>query len=55
LLQTQRAYCRLNADRAAGIVEEIRSAVRGWDRRARALGASSAELSLLGAVIDPER
>ena len=54
-LLVQHAFFRLDAERAAGIVEEIRSAVRPWARHAKASAAKSQEVSLLGAVIDPER
>ena len=55
VLVAQHAFFRLDAGRAAGIVEEVHHAVRLWAREARAAGANSEELSLMGAVIDPER
>lgn len=55
VLVAQHAFYRLDAGQAADIVEEVRRAVRPWAREARASGANRQELSLLGAVIDPER
>ena len=55
LLTAQHAFFRLDAGRAAGIMEEVRRAVRPWAREAKAAGADSQSLSLMGAVIDPER
>lgn len=55
VLMAQHAFFRLDAHRAAGILEEVRSVVRRWTMEAGALGARSQELSLMSAVIDPER
>lgn len=55
VLLAQHAFFRLKEDRAVAIVEDIRNAVRQWEKRARKLGAKRTEVSLLGAVIDPER
>lgn len=37
------------------LVEQVRAAVRGWEHRARALGATSGEIAVMQGVIDPER
>ncbi|MCD9029535.1 type II toxin-antitoxin system HipA family toxin [Luteimonas sp. BDR2-5] len=55
VLVAQHAFFRLDAGQAAHIVEEVRRALRPWAREAQASGANRQELSLLGAVIDPER
>lgn len=49
------AFYRLDVGQATGIAEEVRRAVRPWADEARTLGASRQDLSLMGAVIDPER
>lgn len=46
---------RLDADAAHAIVEEVRGAVRTWRGEAKRLGAKGSEVSLMEAVIDPER
>lgn len=48
-------YYRLDKQHADTIAEEVRSAVRGWEKRARALGATQAEIGLMRGVIDAER
>jgi serine/threonine-protein kinase HipA len=55
LILRNRSYYRLGAERAVQIVEEVRTAVRSWKVRARALGIKRVEMMTLGAVIDPER
>lgn len=55
LLLRNREFFRLGADRAAQVLEEVRAAVRQWEVRAKALGINRAEITTLGAVIDPER
>jgi hypothetical protein len=37
------------------VVEEVRAVVRGWEDRARALGALPGEIALMQAVIDADR
>ncbi|GAB1406549.1 type II toxin-antitoxin system HipA family toxin [Thermomonas brevis] len=54
-LMAQHAYFRLDADAAHAIVEEVRGAVRSWPGEARRLGAKAPEVSLMEAVIDPDR
>ena len=48
-------YYRLSSEATRAVTEQVRTAVRGWERAARALGAHSAEIALMQAVIDPER
>ena len=55
VLVAQHAFFRLDAMQAAHIVEEVRRAVRPWAGEARAAGSNSQALSLMSAVIDPER
>ena len=55
VLIAQHAYFRLHAGAAAAIVETVRAAVRSWPDVARRLGAKGQEISLMGAVIDPNR
>jgi serine/threonine-protein kinase HipA len=54
LLLATADYYRLSR-KVVGGGEHVRTAVRGWDKRARALGASVSEISLMQAVIDPDR
>lgn len=55
VLIAQHAYFRLNASAAAAIVEAVRAAVRPWPDVARRLGAKGQEISMIEAVIDPDR
>jgi serine/threonine-protein kinase HipA len=55
LLLKNREFFRLAADRAAQVVEEVRTAVRPWEARANALGLKRPEIARLGNVIDPGR
>ena len=55
VLMAQHAYFRLDADAARAIVEEVRTAVRSWSDEAKRLRAKGQEISLMEAVIDPER
>lgn len=55
VLIAQHAFFRLSEERAEQLVEEIRQAVAPWERVARGLGATGAELSLMGAVISASR
>lgn len=55
ILIAQHAYFRLDADAAQAIVEKVRMAVRSWPDEAKRRGAGSQEVSLMGAVIDPDR
>ena len=55
VLVAQHAFFRLDAGRAASILEEVRHAVRPWASEAKAAGANSQARSLMSAVIDPER
>jgi serine/threonine-protein kinase HipA len=55
VLMEQHAYFRLDADAAQTIVEKVRAAVRSWPDEAKRLGAKGQEISLMHAVIDPDR
>ena len=55
LLLATAAYYRLSAKQACDLAEQVRAALRGWERRARLLGARSGEVARMEAVIDPER
>ena len=55
ILIAQHAYFRLSADEAQTIVEDIRAAIRNWPDLAKRLGAQRHEVSLMHAVIDPDR
>lgn len=55
VLIAQHAYFRLGASAAAAIVETVRAAVRSWPEVAERLGAKGQEISLVEAVIDPDR
>jgi serine/threonine-protein kinase HipA len=55
LLMRVADYYRLDAARAASIADEVRTAVAGWEARARQLGARSREIETMRAVIDPAR
>ena len=55
LLMAQHAYFRLDAYTAHAIIDKVRMAVRSWPDEAKRLGATSREISLVGAVIDPNR
>ncbi len=55
ILMAQHAYFRLDADAAHAIVEQVRGAIRSWPGEAKRLGAKASEVSLMEAVIDPDR
>ncbi len=55
LLMATADYYRLPKKAAASVAENVRAAVRGWEMRARALGAPQSEITLMQAVIDPDR
>lgn len=55
LLLATADYYRLSSPRAEAVAEQVRSAVRGWEHRARALGATTGEITVMQGVIDPER
>lgn len=48
-------YYRLSRKAVGTVAEEVRAAVRGWEKRARALGARADEIALMQSVIEPER
>lgn len=48
-------FYRLSGTAVGTVIEKVRAAVRGWEKRARALGALPAEIALMQAVIDPDR
>jgi serine/threonine-protein kinase HipA len=54
LLATADFY-RLSRKALGTVVEEVRAVVRGWEDRARALGALPGEIALMQAVIDADR
>ena len=49
------AYYRLRKTQAGEIIEQVRTAVRGWKAEARRCGARGAEIAAMDAVIDAER
>ncbi|KAF1719935.1 serine/threonine-protein kinase HipA [Pseudoxanthomonas wuyuanensis] len=55
LLLATADYYRLSRNTAAALAEHVRAAVRGWETRARALGAPAGEIALMRGVIDPDR
>lgn len=55
ILMAQHAYFRLDVEAMHAIVEQVRGAVRSWPGEAKRLGAKASEVSLMKAVIDPER
>ena len=55
LLLANAAYYRLSRNAADTVAEHVRSVVRGWEKRARALGAPPGEIAMMQAVIDPDR
>lgn len=55
LLRATASYYRLSEKAVSAVAEQVRGAVRRWEGRARALGASANEVALMQAVIDPER
>lgn len=55
LLLATAAYYRLPKKNLDALVQQVRDAVRGWEARARALGASGSDISRMQAVIDPDR
>jgi hypothetical protein len=48
-------YYRVTGKEVGRVVEQVRAAVRGWEERARALGAQRSEIASMRAVIDAER
>jgi serine/threonine-protein kinase HipA len=48
-------FYRLSGTAIGTVIEEVRAVVRGWEKRARALGALPAEIALMQAIIDPDR
>lgn len=54
-LMANHPYFRLDGDRARAILEQVRSATRQWRVIARESRARANEISLMEAVIDPER
>lgn len=55
LILRNRSYYRLGAERAAQVADEVRTAVRSWEARARTMGIKRTETATLSGVIDPER
>jgi serine/threonine-protein kinase HipA len=55
LLLATANYYRLPGKAAGAVAGQVRAAVRDWETRARALGASRSEIALMQAVIDPDR
>lgn len=55
LLLATADYYRLPKKAVGKVVEDVRAALRGWEKRARALGARPSEITLMQAVIDPDR
>lgn len=55
LLLATAEYYRLPRKTVGDVVEDVRAALRGWEKRARALGAAPSEIALMQAVIDPDR
>jgi Uncharacterized protein related to capsule biosynthesis enzymes len=55
LLLATTDYYRLSKKAVSAVAEHVRAAVRGWETRARALGAPLSETRLMQAVIDPDR
>lgn len=55
LLLATATYYRIPKKETSAIVGQVRDAVRGWEARARALGASGNDIARMQAVIDPER
>ena len=55
LLLATADYYRVPKKDVGKIAGHVRDAVRGWETRARALGASGNEISRMRAVIDPDR
>lgn len=55
VLIAQHPYFRLDASTADAIVEAVRAAVRSWSDVAKRLGAKDQEISIMEAVIDPDR
>nr|WP_275690568.1 HipA domain-containing protein [Luteibacter jiangsuensis] len=55
LLLATADYYRLPKKAVGAVADQVRAAVRGWEKRARALGAPLSETMLMTAVIDPDR
>ncbi|MFC3658356.1 hypothetical protein ACFOPN_22760 [Xanthomonas hyacinthi] len=49
------AYYRLRKTQAGEIIEQVRTAVRGWKEEARRCARARAEIASMDAVIDAER
>lgn len=54
ILMAQHAYFRLGAA-TLGIIDKIRTAIRSWPDEAKRPGAKARGISLMGAVINPDR
>lgn len=55
LLLDTAEYYRLSKTSLNKVVTQVRAAVRGWEERARALGASAGEMAQMQTVIDANR
>ncbi len=55
LLMETAAHYRLTSDAANTVAEEVRNAVRDWDKKAKTLGLRNSEIMLMQSVINPER
>lgn len=55
LLKATAAFYRLKPKIVNVIEQQVRGAVRDWEKRAKALGLRAAEIDLMTAVIDPDR
>ncbi len=55
LLKATADFYRLKAMTASAIELQVRNAVRGWDKKAKALGLPRNEIEIMRAVIDPDR
>ncbi|MEO7066742.1 MAG: HipA domain-containing protein [Rhodanobacter sp.] len=55
LLMTTAAFYRLKPKAVNTIEQEVRNAVRGWDKKAKARGIHRDEIALMQDAIDPER
>ncbi|MBL0039511.1 MAG: hypothetical protein IPP28_00340 [Xanthomonadales bacterium] len=55
LLLTTADYYRIPKKSVDMVAGQVCTAVRGWEKRARALGAPLGEIALMQTVIDPDR
>jgi serine/threonine-protein kinase HipA len=55
LLLATADYYRLAKKAVGAVADSVRTAVRGWETHARALGAPRSEIAQMQAVIDPDR